>query len=163
MNRIGAIFAWSMFAATVGMILRLLAENLGSLGKILIGLIGIVWSVATFFVVPVIAYENVGPIAALKRSAQMMKEKWGERIGAGFSFGLVSLIATLVIGGGLFVIGAIFNVIVAIFLAVLGVLFVAAVMSAIRTIFISAVYHNINGDPIDYFNQQMIDDLFVQK
>jgi len=163
MNRIGAIFAWSMFAATVGMILRLLAENLGSLGKILIGLIGIVWSVATFFVVPVIAYENVGPIAALKRSAQMMKEKWGERIGAGFSFGLVSLIATLVIGGGLFVIGAIFNAIVAIFLAVLGVLFVAAVMSAIRTIFISAVYHNINGDPIDYFNQQMIDDLFVQK
>lgn len=163
MSRIGAIFAWSMFAATVGMILRLLAENLGSLGKILIGLIGIVWSVATFFVVPVIAYENLGPVDAFKRSAQMMKEKWGERIGAGFSFGLVSFIATLVVGGGLFVIGAVFNVIVGIFLAVLGVLLVAAVMSAVKTIFISAVYHNINGDPVDYFNQQMIDGLFVQK
>lgn len=162
-SRIGAIFAWSMFAATVGMVLRVLAENLGSLGKIIIGLIGIVWSVATFFVVPVIAYENVGPIDAFKRSTQLMKQKWGQRIGAGFSFGLVSFIGVLVVGGGLFIIGAVFNVVIGIILAVLGILLVSAVMSAVRTIFISAVYHNINGDVVDHFNQQMIDGLFVQK
>lgn len=162
-SRIGAIFAWSMFAATVGMVLRVLAENLGSLGKIIIGLIGIVWSVATFFVVPVIAYENVGPIDAFKRSTQLMKQKWGQRIGAGFSFGLVSFIGVLVVGGGLFIIGAVFNVVIGIILAVLGILLVSAVMSAVRTIFISAVYHNINGDVVDHFNQQMINGLFVQK
>lgn len=162
-SRIGAIFGWSMFAATVGMILRLISENLGSIGKIIIGLIGIVWSVATFFVVPVIAYENLGPIDAFKRSSSIMRQKWGERIGAGFSFGLVSLVGFLIAGISLFVIGAIFNLIIGVVLAVLGILLVATIMSAARTIFISAVYHNINGDPVEHFNQQMIDNLFVEK
>jgi Family of unknown function (DUF6159) len=163
MSRIGAIFAWSMFAATVGMILRLLSENLGTIGKIIIGLIGVVWSIATFFVVPVIAYENLGPIDAFKRSADMMRQKWGERIGAGFSFGLISFIGFLVAGVGLFLVGAIFNLVIGVVLAVLGVLLVSAIVSAARTIFISAVYHNITGDPVEHFNQQLIDNLFVQK
>jgi Family of unknown function (DUF6159) len=163
MRRIKAIFAWSMFAATVGMILRIISENLGTIGRFIIGLIGVVWSIATFFVVPVIAYENLGPIDAFKRSANMMKQKWGERIGAGFSFGLISLVGFLIAGVGLFFLGAMFNLIIGVLLAVLGVLIVAAIMSAVRTIFISAVYHNINGDPVEHFNQQMIDNLFVQK
>lgn len=163
MSRIGAIFAWSMFAATIGMILRLISENLGTIGKIIIGLIGIVWSVATFFVVPVIAYENLGPINAFKRSADMMRQKWGERIGAGFSFGLLTLLGFLVFGVGLFLIGSMFNFLIGVVLAVLGVLLVSAVVSATKMIFISAVYHNINGDPVEHFNQQMIDNLFVQK
>lgn len=163
LSRIGAIFAWSMFAATIGMILRLLSENLGTIGKIIIGLIGIAWSVATFFVVPVIAYENLGPIDAFKRSADMMRQKWGERIGAGFSFGLMSFIGFLVAGLGLFLLGAMFNPIIGVVLALLGVLLVSAIVSAAKTIFISAVYHNINGDPVEHFNQQMIDNLFVHK
>ena len=163
LTRIGAIFGWAMFAATIGTILRLVEENLGWLGKIIIGLIGIVWSVTTFFVVPVIAYENVGPIGAFKRSANMMREKWGESLGAGFSFGLVHFIAVLVVGGALFVIGSIFNPLVGGILAVLGILLVSAIISAAQTVFVSAVYHNVTGDPTDHFNQQMIDSLFVSK
>ena len=162
-SRIGAIFAWSMFAATIGLVLRILSENLGWIGKIIIGLIGVAWSIATFFVVPVIAYENLGPVDAFKRSADMMRQKWGERIGAGFSFGLLSFLGFLVFGVGFFLVGMIFSPIAGIVLAVLGVLLVSAVVSAARTIFISAVYHNINGNPVDHFNQQMIDNLFVQK
>jgi len=162
-SRIGAIFWWSMFAATVGTILRLVQENLGWVGKIIIGLIGVVWSIATFFVVPIIAYENVGPIDAFKKSAQMMKEKWGESLGSGFSFGLVHFIGFMVVGGGLFLIGSIFNPLIGMVLAVLGVLLVSAVVSAAQTIFVSAVYHNITGDPTEHFNQQMIDSLFREK
>jgi hypothetical protein len=163
LSRIGSIFAWSMFAATVGTVLRLIQENAGWLGKIIAGLIGIVWSVATFFVVPVIAYENVGPLQAFKRSSQLMREKWGERLGAGFSFGLVQIVALIVVGLPLFFIGAIAHPAVGIVLAVLGCLLVMAVISAAQTIFVSAVYHNVTGDPVKHFNQQMIDDLFESK
>jgi hypothetical protein len=152
-----------MFAATVGTVLRLIQENAGWLGKIIAGLIGIVWSVATFFVVPVIAYENVGPLQAFKRSSQLMREKWGERLGAGFSFGLVQIVALIVVGLPLFFIGAIAHPAVGIVLAVLGCLLVMAVISAAQTIFVSAVYHNVTGDPVKHFNQQMIDDLFESK
>lgn len=163
MSRIGAIFAWSMFAATIGMLLKILSDNLGWIGKIIISIIGLAWSVATFFVVPVIAYENAGPLEAFKRSSQMMKQKWGESIGAGFSFGLVNLLAFFIVGGGLFLIGSIFHVVIGIVLAVMGLLLVAAIVSAAQTIFISAVYHNINGSPTRHFSQQMIDNLFEPK
>lgn len=163
MSRIGAIFAWSMFAATIGTILRLIEENAGWIGKIVIGLIGVIWSIATFFVVPVIAYENLGPLDAFKRSSQIMKNKWGESLAGTFSFGLVQIIAVLVIGIPLFIIGALIHPVAGVMLAVLGILLISAVISAAQTIFISAVYHNINGDMVKHFDQQMIDNLFEPK
>ena len=162
-SRIGTIFSWAVFAGSVGAVLKIIQENVGSLGKILTGLIGIVWSIATFFVIPVIAYENLGPVAAFKRSAQIMKDKWGERIGAGFSFGLITLAGLVIIGIVAFGVAAAIHPFVGIAVGVLGVASLMAIMSALRTIFISAVYHNINGDPVELYNQQFIDNLFVSK
>ena len=161
LSRIGVIFSWAVFAATVGTLLRILQDNLGWIGKIITGLIGIVWSVTTFFVVPVIAYENLGPLAAFKRSAALMKEKWGESLGATFSFGLVQLAAILLLAVPSFALGYLIHPLAGIVLFVLGVFTILVVMSAAKTIFISAVYHDINGDPVKHFNQQLADNLFV--
>ena len=163
MSRIGVILSWAVFAATVGTILKAIQENAGIVGKIITGLIGIVWNIAVFFVVPVIAYEGLGPIAAFKRSSQIMKQKWGESLAGTFSLGLVSLLGILIVGLPLFFIGAAFHILAGILLAVLGAFVVMAIVSATETIFISAVYHNINGDVVKHVNQQMVDDLFVQK
>lgn len=162
-SRIGAIFSWALFAATIGLILRAIQENSGIIGKIITGIIGIVWSVATFFVVPVIAYENLGPIGAFKRSSQMMKEKWGQSLVAGFSFGLIQFLAFLVIGFPLFFLGSSVNVFLGLALAFAAVFIIMAILSAAQTIFISAVYHNINGDVTKHFDQQLVDGLFEQK
>jgi len=162
-SRIGAIFSWAVFAATVGLILKAIQENSGIIGKIITGIIGIVWSIATFFVVPVIAYEQLGPVAAFKRSAQMMKQKWGESLAAGFSFGLIQFLAILVIGAPLFLIGSLVHPFLGIGLAVIAMFIIMAIMSAAETIFVSAVYHNINGDPVEHFSQQQLDGLFVKK
>ncbi len=162
MSRIGTILAWAVFAGIVGGILKIIQENVGALGKIITGIIGVVWSIATFFVVPIIAYENLGPIAAFKRSAGMMKEKWGERIGAGFNFTLINLVGFVAIALAAFIIGAI-NLIAGVFVGVLGVLLMVTVMSAVKTIFISAIYHNVNGDPVELYDQQFIDNLFDYK
>ncbi|HKB45211.1 MAG TPA: DUF6159 family protein [Chitinophagaceae bacterium] len=163
LSRVGAIFSWAVFAATVGLILKTIQENSGLIGKIITGIIGIVWSVTTFFVVPVIAYENLGPIGAFKRSTQMMKQKWGESLAAGFSFGLIKFLAILIIGFLLFLIGSIVHPFLGIGLAVIAAFIIMAIMSAAETIFVSAVYHNINGDPVEHFSQQLIDGLFTKK
>ena len=162
MSRIRSILGWAVFAGIVGGILKIIQENVGSLGKIITGLVGVVWSIATFFVVPVIAYENLGPIAAFKRSAMLMKQKWGESIGAGFSFGLIQLGAVAIIALIAFAISAI-NIIAGIVIGVLLLLLVSVVMSTVKTIFISAIYHNITGDPVELYNQQFIDNLFETK
>lgn len=163
LSRIGAILAWAAFAATVGTILRLIQDQLGWLGKIITGLIGIVWSVATFFVVPVIAYENLGPIDAFKRSASLMKQKWGESLGATFSFGIVQVLGIFLWIIPSFLLGWMIHPVAGFILFALGVFTILVVMSAAKVIFVSAVYHNINGDPVKHFNQQLADNLFVEK
>jgi len=163
LSRIGTIFSWSVFAAIVGTILRIIQEESGIIGKIITGIIGIVWNIATFFVIPVIAYEDLGPIAAFKRSSQLMKQKWGESLGATFSFGLIQFLAMIVLIIPLFFIGNMIHPIGGIALAIMCVFIIATIFSAAQTIFVSAVYHNITDEPVKHFNQQMIDGLFQKK
>lgn len=163
MSRIGVIFSWALFAGVVGTILKAIQENSGIVGKIITGIIGIVWGVATFFVVPVIAYENKGPLEAFKRSSQLMREKWGESLAGNFSLGLIQFIGVLVVGVVFFMIGYIIHPMAGVALAILGCFIVTAIISAAQTIFVSAVYHNITNEPTVHFSQQLIDGLFQEK
>ncbi len=163
MSRLPSIFAWSVVAATVGLVLRMIQENVGTVGKIITSIIGIMWSIATFFVVPVIAYENAGPIEAIKRSSKLMKEKWGQSLAANFSFGLIQFIGILIVAIPLYFAGSVIDPMVGVALAFAGIMIVISIISAAQTIFISAVYHNITGDPVEHFNNQMIDNLFETK
>jgi hypothetical protein len=162
-SRLKVILSWALFAATIGTLLKILQENLGYIGKIITGLIGIVWSIATFFVIPVIAYENLGPVDAFKRSSQLMKQKWGESLGSQVGFGVINLLAFLLVAIPLFIIGSFFHILVGVGLALLGAFLIMAIMSAAQTIFISAVYHNVTGNPTEHFNQKLIDNLFESK
>ncbi len=94
-ERKGVIFQWAVLAATVGIILRLIEERAKWVGQIVVRLIGVAWTLATYFVVPVLAIENLGPLDALKRSAQLFRKNWGEKIVAGFSFGLIFFLLSL--------------------------------------------------------------------
>lgn len=162
-SRLGVILSWSLFAATVGTILKIIQENTGIFGKIITGVLGLVWSVATFFVVPVIAYEKLGPIDAFKRSTQLMKAKWGESLGSTFSLGLIKMIVFLLAAVPMVLIALYVNLILGVGLAIMVAFIIFAVFSAAETIFISSVYHNVTGNIDEHFNQQIIDSLFEQK
>ncbi|TCZ75000.1 DUF6159 family protein [Flaviaesturariibacter aridisoli] len=162
-SRLPVIFSWALFAATVGTILRVIQENSGLIGKIITGIIGIVFSIATFFVVPVIAYEELGPIDAFKRSSQLMREKWGESLGSRFSFGVVNLLGLLLVVLPLFLLGFTVHLVLGIVLGLAGLFLLMTVMSAAHTVFISAVYHNVTGSPTEHFDQQLVDGLFQGK
>jgi len=99
------ILQWAFIAATVGMVLRALSERAGFIGRIVVGIIGVAWNLACYFVVPVLAFENLSPGAALHRSAELFKETWGEKVAGGFSLGLIFFL--MMIPGFLIWIGAI--------------------------------------------------------
>ncbi|MEP7084093.1 MAG: DUF6159 family protein, partial [Betaproteobacteria bacterium] len=71
-SKLGAIFGYALIAATVGLVLRVLQERVGFLGKIVIGLLGTGWTVATYLVVPVLVTRDVGPVEAVKESATLL-------------------------------------------------------------------------------------------
>jgi hypothetical protein len=98
MENAGRILQWALFSATIGTILRAVEENLGWLGRMVAGLLGMAWSVASFFVVPVLVYERVGPIEALRRAVAALRKAWGEGLVANVGMGAV--FALLAVAGG---------------------------------------------------------------
>lgn len=94
-QRKGKIFQWALLASTVGILLNALEERLGWIGRLVTRFIGVAWTMATFFVVPLLAAEDVGPAEALVRSGELFTETWGEQLVGGFSFGLIFVLLAL--------------------------------------------------------------------
>ena len=94
-GRIAQIVAWALFAATVGVALRMIAERVGFIGKIVIAILGAAWTVATYFVVPVLVVEKLGPYDALKRSTGIIRKTWGESLVGNVGIGLVTTLLTV--------------------------------------------------------------------
>jgi uncharacterized protein DUF6159 len=152
-RNVGRIFQWALLSATVGTLLRTLEERAGWLGQIVISLIGVAWSLATGFVVPVLVHEQVGPIEAVKRSAQTFRRAWGEtvvaNIGLSWAFGLlylgsVPVLILALIGGGMLLntapaVGGI-AMVASFLLAVAYWLGLAIVQSTLQSIFLTACY-----------------------
>ena len=141
--RKGTILQWAMVAATVGMILKTVEERLGVIGRLVMRIIGVAWALACYFVVPVLAFEDLTPFEALKRSTRLFKDTWGERVKGGFSLGLISLLLMLP-GLGLFIfsmmIGGATAVLIGFFGMILYILMLSVVMSAVRGVFNAALY-----------------------
>lgn len=95
------ILAWALVSSTVGLILRFVQEKSGLLGKIAAGFVGVAWSVASYFVIPIMIMEKKGPIEALKESGLLVKKTWGEQVagnlGMGFVFTLILLPAFIIL------------------------------------------------------------------
>jgi len=93
--RIAQIAAWVLLAATVGVVLRAIQERVEAVGKIVVALLGAGWTIATYFIVPVLVVEKLGPVDALGRSATLVKQTWGESAVSNMGIGLISFLATL--------------------------------------------------------------------
>jgi hypothetical protein len=138
-QHVGQIFVWALITATVGMILRVLQERAGLLGRIVLGLIGVAWTVITFFVVPVILYEPVSAPQAIKRSASIFRQRWGEQFTGQATIGIaIFLIAIpIVLIGGLITAAA---PVVGIPLLVIAIGVLAAIGAACTGVFNAALY-----------------------
>ncbi|PYU55196.1 MAG: hypothetical protein DMG55_28695, partial [Acidobacteria bacterium] len=112
-------------------------------GRLIMRIIGIAWTLACYFVVPVLAFEDLTPIDALKRSSKLFRDTWGEKVIGGFSLSMVSLVLMLP-GIGLPMAAAflagINGMMVGLILMVLYFLVLSVFMSAVGGIFNAALY-----------------------
>jgi hypothetical protein len=105
-SRLHVIAGWALVQTVVGLIINAVQsvgrENIA--GRILASFMSFAWNAATFFVVPIIALEGVGPRDAFRRSVSILRERWGEgvvgTVSAGFVVFLIALLPLLVLGGG---------------------------------------------------------------
>jgi hypothetical protein len=100
-SRYQAIFMWALFAGIIGLIIKIIERRLDFVGRIIARFIGVAWSIASVFAIPVIVrdQQSVNPVAVLRKSAEALRRTWGEAligyIGIGFGnliFFFVSLV-----------------------------------------------------------------------
>ena len=170
-QHIGSILGYALLSATVGMVLRMISERSGTLGRIVISLVGLAWNLATYLAVPVLVIEGVGPVEAIKRSTGLLKKTWGEQIAGNFSIGLIFVLATVLVillGIPFFILAASLESLALLIafglIFVLVLVFLGLINSTLTGIYVAAVYrYAAEGQAGGFFNEQMIQGAFRLK
>lgn len=170
LNRLPQIAGWALVSATVGFILKLIESRSERIGQIVAGLLGMAWSITTYFVIPVLVVEKKNPFEAMKRSVSVLRETWGESLVANFGIGaimfLIMIPVFLILIGGVMMIAA-GNAVaggVLIGCAILSILLISLVSSAVHAILIAAIYlFAAEGEAPEQFDQTLIAHAFNQK
>jgi hypothetical protein len=170
-SKLGVILVYAFIAATVGIILRIIQERVGFIGKIVVALIGASWTIATFMVVPVLVDRDVGPFEAIKESAALLRETWGENVigqaGIGLAFGII-MMGVMVFSVFLIIVAAMSHSMViigmAVILVVLALSFTALVQAALAGIYSAALYqYAAHGKAPELFDESVLKGAFAAK
>jgi len=94
-DNILTILALALISATVGLLIRTLAQRLRLAGALAALLFGAAWEIATFLVVPVIVAEGGAPFSVLGRSVALVHKVWGEEVSSNIGIGLIGALFAL--------------------------------------------------------------------
>jgi hypothetical protein len=170
-SRFVQILGYAAIAATVGLILRIIEERAGFIGRWIAGLLGLAFTVATFLTVPILVSREVGPVEAVKESAALLKKTWGENIIGNGGMGILFFLFYLaVIGiGFVFVFGVSQTgnpalIVLTLAMVVLAVVVVALVQSALQGVYSAALYRYASqGDAGGSFSTLLLGEAFRPK
>jgi hypothetical protein len=171
-QRAGRILGYACIAATVGLLLRALEDRVGWVGQIVVKLIGVTWVLATFLVVPVLVTRDVGPVEAVKQSADLLRRTWGENlignIGLGLVFGVayfaLAIVAVLAIvlvsqSGSALLIGSV------VLLGVASFFVLSALHATMQGVYSAALYRYATAHeaPLPGFGPELLEHAFGPK
>jgi hypothetical protein len=159
-HHLGAIVAWAIVSATVGLVLQAISSRAGVIGKLVIGLVGAAWSLATYFVIPVLIFEGTDVFGAVRRSLSLLRSTWGEAIIGSGSIGLIAFLLIIPAFIVAFIVLFLNNIILLIATLSLVVLYIAGVtvfFTSLQGIYHTALYlYASTGKVPSAFNQDLI-------
>jgi len=166
-RHIRPIIVWALISATVGLVLQIIADRAGVAGEVIRGIVGGLWSLVTFFVIPVLVFEEKGVADAVKESWGLFKRTWGENV-----IGQISLALPFVAIGALVIVAAVGVAFVGnpsltvaalvgaiILIAVLGIVY-----TALHGIFVATLYvYAQSGQVPSGFQRGLVEGAFAPK
>ncbi len=164
LDNLDKILTWALVAATVGLILNLLSRRSGLIGRIIIAIIGIVWSLATFLVIPVMVFEDKGVVSAISESWELLKKTWGENIIVNFGLGILFIPPVLLMFITIFSVmaGNLPLVMVMIALTIITFVIAGILHATLQGIFVAALYQYATTGTIPrYMRSDLIRGAFV--
>lgn len=89
------LLAWALLSVVVGAILRSLEESSGLAGDVVAAFLSMGWAALTYFVVPVVVFEDAPVTSMVQDSGRLFRDTWGETVGTEFGVGVVTLLLVL--------------------------------------------------------------------
>jgi len=162
-SRLHRLLPWALLATTVGILMSIIERQGGQLGRIARGMFNMAWGVITFLILPVIMFDDLGPIAGLKRSGQLLRTSWGENLTAQVGFGLFTVLMAAP-GIILIVLGGSSGLWPLLIIGVLAVMFAMVVAAALNGIFQTALYLFVTtGSTPTGFGEEQLSSSFNEK
>lgn len=167
----GRILPWAIVSATVSIVLQAIEERAGFIGRIVVGLVGLAWTLVTFLVLPLLVIEQVGVREAFSRSATAFRRTWGENVVVNGGLGLVmGLITVMVVAftSPVLILGMSADsaplVAVGIALIVIAVISVSVLGAALSGVFRTVLYrYAVLGEAPSGFSADQIEGAFRPK
>jgi hypothetical protein len=97
-RRLGQVALWSLLTSIVGVVIAQIAQRLPLVGNLIVRAVGLSWSVATLFAVPILATEGCSAPECLRRSARLVKKRWGEGISGNVTITAWAVMAFIPLG-----------------------------------------------------------------
>jgi len=178
-KKVDKILYWALISAVIGILIRLFERateklRFGPLANTFTSLFGIGWTLATYFIIPVMVFEDEQPFRAIKKSAQIFRQTWGESVIGNFGLSLfTSVLFLLGIIAGVLTMFLIYNTSTSynfwpyFFVgAVISSYFIllTIVVNVLGNIYTTALYfYAIQGQNLSGFSQDVIKDAWLTK
>jgi hypothetical protein len=171
-KRLPAIAVYALIATVVGYILRMIEERFRIIGLIIARILGVLWTLATTFVLPIIADTNENAPQSIKHSVALFKSTWGETITGrialtGFLFLIYFLIGipvTIALTVGLSSLFGFIGVVIAIVLFVIGIIIISTLEILASNVLNVSLYYYAQYKVIPpSFSPELLASVFVAK
>jgi uncharacterized protein DUF6159 len=166
--RLPQIVLWSLLSASVGLLLNQIASRVPGGGRIATWIAGAAWSLATIFVVPILALEGIGTSWAVRKSIRLFRQRWGEGISGSVTIGAWVALAAVPIcmaaGVGVALVDD--NPTAAAIIigtCVIGFVVLSALAGAVREVFGVALYRYATGGATGAFPTEDLEHPFLQR
>ncbi len=165
-ERMPQIAKWALLSTTVALVIRVIEARFEGIGgTIVAALAGLAWSLVSFLAIPVIAFEGVGPIKALSRSASLFKQRWGQQVtGQAITGGvvgifvilpgvLIAVIGAVMMGNSMVTAGA-----VLLFIGIIITIVGSVISGTLSQILSVALYHYaVDGQGVGPYSTEMLE------
>jgi hypothetical protein len=161
-----SLLKWTMLNTSIGLVIRNL-ENSHNLIEEIIGMIlGISWTISTYFVIPVMVLQNVGPFKAIKTGFSIFGRGWRRVLSIFLIFHLFTAALIGILFGLAYLIPQDTKLIIEIaaFLVLTSTLIAATIGNAFNGIVNSALYLSyVEKSKPEGFDEALLQGAFAQK
>lgn len=95
MRRWLRILQWSIINTIIAQILHMVENSNSRARNFIANAGGIAWSLASYFVIPLIVVDDLGPINALRASGKLFKQRWSRVVGVNVIVALLSSVIAI--------------------------------------------------------------------